>query len=250
MTRRIFAVVLVALLAGCASTAGSSRDPLEPMNRAVFRFNDFFDENLYKPVAKGYVAVVPSPIRTGIHNVLANIDDLVICLNNVLQGKVPEAASDFMRFVINSTFGLGGLIDVASEARLEKHNEDFGQTLGWWGVPSGPYVVIPFWGPSNFRDGPALIVTYKTYPLTPAAKEAYPGHWVATLNGVRTVSLIDVRANLLQTTNLLDDAALDRYRFVRDAYTQRRRNLVYDGQPPLEPEDEVDDELSTDVEKK
>jgi phospholipid-binding lipoprotein MlaA len=233
--KRLLAAALVAVpLLGCA-TAGNV-DPIEPVNRAVFSFNDGFDRILLKPVAQGYRAVLPATIRTGVTNFFANIEDLWIGANNLLQGKVGDGLQDVMRVAINTVFGVGGLIDVASDAGLQKHNEDFGQTLGRWGFGSGAYIVLPFLGPSSVRDGIGYLgVDVKFDPVwnldnVPARNELY------------ATRAVNARANALDAVQLLEDAALDKYRFVRDAYLQRRRSLVYDGNPPREPEDDYSKE--------
>ncbi len=249
MKRGMVILAACVLLAGCATGPGSraaGRDPFESVNRAVFAFNDTFDRHLAQPVARAWVDYVPSILRTGVRNFLGNFDDLLIGANNLLQGKVHEGTSDFMRFVINSTFGLGGLLDVASEARLEKHNEDLGQTLATWGVPDGPYLVLPFLGPSTARDAPSAFLTYVSYPLRPVARTAEPGTWRAPFNTATGLYLLETRAELLQAGSILDNAALDRYRFVRDAFIQRRHSLIHDGNPPppTPAEDEEDDVLA------
>lgn len=226
--RRCALVFLVAgLLAGCATTGDSPGDPLEPINRAVFGFNEGFDRVLGKPVAEGYRAVLPKIVRSGVTNFFANIEDIWIAANNLLQGKVEQGLGDVMRVVINSSFGLFGVIDVATDAGLEKHNEDFGQTLGRWGFNTGPYIVLPFFGPSSVRDGIGTAVDFKIDPVVDI------GH-VPTRNVTYAVRATNQRADLLDTTKLLEEAALDKYTFTRNSYFQRRRNLVYDGDPPRE----------------
>ena len=228
---RIMLLLLLLLLAGCAS---NPRDPLEPYNRVVYAFNDAVDRNVLKPVSEGYKFVVPRLVRIGVRNFFANLEDLWIGANNLLQLKVGDALSDWMRVVLNTSFGIAGLYDVASDAGLEKHNEDFGQTLGWWGLPSGPYFVIPLLGPSTFRDTPALYIDFAASPFG-AAVSALPGDNVTTIRfGLAGLDLVNRRADALEATNLIDQAALDRYAFTRDAFMQRRRNLVYDGYPPRE----------------
>lgn len=216
------------LLAGCA-TSGNPKDPIEGFNRAMFAFNEGLDSAVIKPVATGYEAVLPSPVRTGVTNFFGNIADLLIGVNNLLQGKAPEAFSDLGRVVINSTIGLLGVFDIASDAGLEKHTEDFGQTFGRWGVGNGAYVVIPVFGPRTARDTVGLVLDVAADPVTHVRP-----------NAARNVSLVlravNDRANLLPADKVIDEAALDKYSYIRDAYLQRRRNLIHDGNPPREPE--------------
>ncbi len=208
-------------LSGCATLG--EKDPYEQYNRTVFAFNDAVDANALKPAATVYKKAVPSFVQTGVNNFFGNLSDLWSGANNLMQGKGERGLSDFTRVVINSTFGLGGVIDFASDAGLQKHSEDFGQTLGYWGVPSGPYVMLPLLGPSTLRDTTALPVDIAADPW---------GYHVSV--GVRNtgtvVRVIDQRANLLDATNLLEGAALDRYEFIRDGYLQRRKGQVFDGE--------------------
>jgi len=230
--RLVLAVLLAGSAAGCATTGGRPGDPLEPINRVVFDFNDVFDRALMRPVAQGYRAVLPEMVRTGVTNVFSNIEDVWIAANNLLQGKVENGLQDVMRVTINTVFGLGGLIDVASDAGLEKHNEDFGQTLGRWGVGNGPYLVLPFLGPSNLRDGIALLgVDYAADPVWSQ------GH-IPTRNTLYATRSVNNRANALDAVSVMEEAALDKYRFVRGSYMQRRRSLIYDGDPPRETDEE------------
>jgi phospholipid-binding lipoprotein MlaA len=230
MLRRFLGVLLLTTLAGCATTGGNPNDPLEGYNRAMFSFNQGLDNAIIKPVASGYKTVMPEIARTGVSNFFSNLRDIWIGVNNVLQGKVGDGASDFGRFAINTTVGILGLFDVASKAGLEKHNEDFGQTLGRWGVGSGAYVVLPLFGPSTVRDGfSLLVVDWHGDPLW------YVGN-VPTRNELVGVRFVDTRANLLDVSRLAEEAALDHYAYVRDAFLQRRRSLIYDGNPPPEPE--------------
>jgi len=227
------------LLGGCA-TAGSptaARDPLEPLNRAVFEFNDAIDRTVLEPVARRYHDHLPENLRMVIGNVFDNLADLWTAANQLLQGKPADAASDFSRFVLNSTLGFAGLADIATPAGFEKHHEDFGQTLGRWGLPAGPYLVLPLLGPSSLRDAPGRFVDYQ-------------GDLVLAIdsNGQRNSAIVlrtvDDRAQLLRAQRLVEGAALDRYSFIRDGYLQRRRNQVYDGNPPEEAVpayDEADD---------
>ncbi|MEK7223689.1 MAG: VacJ family lipoprotein [Pseudomonadota bacterium] len=204
----------------------TSRDPLEGFNRAMYTFNDKFDRYLLKPVAKGYRAIMPKPVSKSISNFFGNLHDPGIMLNNLLQGKPGQAASDLGRFLVNSTVGIAGLFDVATKMGLQKHNEDFGQTLAVWGVGDGPYLVLPFFGPSNMRDGPSLIVDWETYP---------PNHMEehSTSDKLYVVEVIDKRAQLLDASDILEQAAgQDPYVFVREASRQSRRSQIYDGNPP------------------
>ncbi len=230
MLRRFLGLLLLTALVGCATTGGNPHDPLEGYNRAMFGFNEGVDKAIIKPVASGYKTVMPEFARTGVTNFFSNLRDVWIGVNNILQGKVGAGASDFGRFGINTTIGLLGLFDIASNAGFEKHNEDFGQTLGRWGVGSGAYVVLPILGPSSVRDGLSLLaVDWRGDPLW------YVGN-IPTRNELVGVRLVDGRANLLDVGRLAEEAALDHYAYIRDAYLQRRRNLIYDGNPPPEPD--------------
>ncbi len=231
------AVSSLALLSGCASTTASKADPLEGLNRATYRFNDAVDEAVFKPVAKGYQAVTPTFFRAGVTNLFTNIGDVATALNNLLQGKGGHAASDTGRFLINSTLGVLGLFDVATPMGLEKHNEDFGQTLGVWGVNSGPFLMLPLMGPSTLRDAAGRPVdAYAGY-------SRYVDH-IPSRNSAFGLEVIDLRANLLGASSTLDAAALDKYQFVRDAYLQRRLRSVYDGKAPQAKLDQLEDDLA------
>ncbi|MDO8959045.1 MAG: VacJ family lipoprotein [Rhodocyclaceae bacterium] len=223
------AVIVVALagsLGGCA-TSGNPKDPIEGFNRAVYGFNEAVDTVLIKPVAQGYDAVLPTPVRTGVTNFFGNIADLFIGVNNLLQGKPDQAVSDLGRVLINSTVGILGLFDVATEAGLEKHEEDFGQTFGRWGVGNGAYVVVPIFGPRTVRDTAGLVLDVAVDPLANIGN-------VPTRNSLLGLRLVDTRADLLPADKVIEEAALDKYSYVRDGYLQRRRNLVHDGNPPRE----------------
>jgi phospholipid-binding lipoprotein MlaA len=212
--------LLLAMLQGCAMSPNANpRDPWEPFNRGVYSFNDGLDEAVVKPVATAYQQVTPQIMRTGVTNFFGNIGDVWSFVNNVLQLKPAESVETFFRVGVNTSIGLFGLIDVASELRLKKHSEDFGQTLGYWGMPAGPYVVLPLFGPSTLRDSLALPVDAKGN-LVGRVDD------VALRNSLVTLRLVDLRANLLRAGRLLDAAALDKYSFTRDAYLQRRRGLV------------------------
>jgi phospholipid-binding lipoprotein MlaA len=226
------AMAAAGLLAGCA-TSGNPKDPIEGFNRAMFAFNEGLDTVIIKPVATGYDAVLPSPIKTGVTNFFSNIEDIFIGVNNLLQGKVPEAFSDLGRVVINSTVGLLGVIDFASDAGLEKHDEDFGQTFGRWGVGNGAYVVIPVFGSRTARDTVGLILDSAVDPVGDHKPRG-------TRNAALVLRLVNKRANLLAADKVIEEAALDKYSYMRDAYLQRRRNLIHDGNPPRELDADAD----------
>lgn len=219
-------------LTGCA-TPYNRKDPLEPLNRAVFGFNEAVDNAILKPVAKGYKAVTPEPIEMMIGNFFSNLDDVLVTINDLLQLKFIEALSDSGRVLINSTVGLFGLVDVASAIGLEKRNEDFGQTLGRYGIASGPYLVLPLLGPSSLRDAIGRVADSKIDPL-------YRIDHISTRNRALALKFTDARARALDVEKTLEEAALDKYEFVRDAYLQRRRSLVHDGNPPRRKDDEED----------
>jgi phospholipid-binding lipoprotein MlaA len=228
------ALLLAGTLAGCATSGGNPADPLEPLNRAVFGFNDAADRAVIKPVARAYRAVLPGVVRTGVSNFFSNLEDIWISMNDVLQGKFQQGVDDFGRFLFNSTFGVAGLFDFASDLGFPKHNEDFGQTLGSWGIGSGAYLVLPILGPSTIRDGFGLL-------LDTQADLVFQIDGVPVHNSLYATRAVGTRANLLDASSVIEQAALDKYAFVRDAWLQRRRNLVYDGDPPRERE-EPDDE--------
>ncbi len=236
LTSRVRTLMLAGALAGCSGNEVVSRgDPLERVNRAVFSVNDTLDTYALTPVAKAYRDYLPGPIRTGIRNFFANLDDVWIGANNLLQGKVGDSLNDWMRVVINTSFGIGGLFDTATEAGLEKHNEDFGQTLARWGLASGPYLVLPLFGPSTVRDGSAyLTIDSRAGPLPLFADAVTNAHEIALRNTLAATSNISFRASALDSVDLLERAALDRYVFAREAFMQRRRHLIHDGTPPRE----------------
>jgi phospholipid-binding lipoprotein MlaA len=242
LTKNIAGLGLAAsIVFGPAALAQEVRDPIEPVNRAVYQFNDTLDRALLKPVAQGYRAVLPEPVRDGVNNFFSNLRDPWIGLNQMLQGKVHDGFSDWMRFVTNTTFGLLGIFDVASEGGIPKHDEDFGQTLGVWGFDSGAYLVLPFFGPSSVRDGSGRVVDSIGYLPWKGPDYLNFEDEVAWRNALVAADVINTRANLLEASNILEEAALDRYAFVRDAYLQRRRSQVYDGKPPAAKSTEVDD---------
>jgi phospholipid-binding lipoprotein MlaA len=213
-------------LQGCATVkSADARDPWEPMNRSVFEFNQVVDKVAIKPAAQAYVQVVPGLVRTGVSNFLGNLSDVWTLANSAMQLKGQAATETFMRVTVNSVFGLGGLLDVASEMRLEKRKEDFGQTLGYWGVKPGPYVVLPLLGPSTLRDSAALPLDFKGDASQQFSDEA-------TRNALTVTRVVDVRSRLLQTVDVVMAASLDPYSFVRDGYLQKRQNDIHDGNPP------------------
>ncbi len=219
---RIVVLATALALAGCATN--NPKDPFEGFNRAMFTFNDTVDQAAVKPAAQAY-STLPSFVQRGVGNFFGNLGDVWTAVNNLLQGKMADGMSDVMRVAVNSTFGLGGLLDIGTEAGLYKHKEDFGQTLGKWGVKSGPYIVLPLLGPSTLRDTIVLPIEIEGDPW----HHKRPLH-VRTMGSV--VRILDHRAAILDASNLVEEAALDRYEFVRDAYLQRRQNNVYDGDPP------------------
>ena len=199
---------------------------MEPFNRKVYAFNNSVDKAVLKPVAKGYVAVVPQLARRGVTNFFNNLGMVVTTLNDALQLKGKKVPVDFARFTTNLVFGLGGLIDVATELKIENRNEDFGQTLGYWGVGSGPYLVLPLLGPSDTRDAPSMAVDFVSSPFFYWDPDATV-RW-----GLFALDIVDTRANLLSAEKFLDTASIDRYSFLRDSYLQRREYLIHDGKPP------------------
>ncbi|SEK89911.1 phospholipid-binding lipoprotein MlaA [Nitrosovibrio tenuis] len=213
--------------------AVNKKDPWESMNRSVFSFNETLDTNVLKPVAKGYKWIMPDPIETAIGNVFSNLNDIPVTFNNILQLKFNNALRSSGRFLVNTTAGLGGMLDIASDIGLEKQNEDFGQTLGYYGVSSGPYLVLPVLGPSSTRDAGGLVFDFASDPV------AVGSFFVAPFIGpvVGSTRFADTRARLLENDKTLNEAALDKYEFMREAYLQRRRNLVYDGNPPPSKDD-------------
>ncbi|HUQ75326.1 MAG TPA: VacJ family lipoprotein [Burkholderiales bacterium] len=236
MIVRVFLAWLALALTGCASVGGDDpRDPFEGFNRGVYKFNDKVDQAVARPVATAYRRVIPGEIRDRVRNFFGNIEDVFVGVNNFLQGKFADGANDFARVAFNSTIGMLGIHDVATDMGYEKHNEDFGQTFGRWGAPTGPYLILPLLGSSSVRDGIGTGIGMYVDPLG----EVRGYHTQYALWGLR---LTQTRADLLDASRILEEAALDRYVFQRDAYLQRRRSLVYDGRPPREkdPEDEND----------
>lgn len=222
------ALVASLSLTGCATGPNANpKDPLEPMNRSITRFNDTLDENVLKPVATGYRDVTPDLVQKGVRNVFNNLSDMWSTVNSGLQLKGRDTAESFMRVVVNTVFGMYGIFDVATEIKLQRHTEDFGQTLGYWGVPSGPYLVLPVLGPSTLRDTAGL-------PVDTSADVVRNLDHIPTRNSALGVRIVEKRADLLKATNMLEEAALDKYSFTRDSYLQYRRSQIYDGNPPEE----------------
>jgi phospholipid-binding lipoprotein MlaA len=220
-------------LQGCASVAADMdngpSDPLEGLNRAVYRFNEGLDKAVIKPLAEGYQAIAPAPLNRGITNIFSNLDDLASAANNLLQFKLGRAASDVGRVAVNTTIGMAGFFDVASNMDMPRYGEDFGQTLGTWGFEPGAFIVLPVLGPTTVRDGVGLVADWYMDPIT------YIDHDVVRWS-IRGLEIVDKRADLLGASRVLEQAALDPYAFMRDAYLQHRRSQVYDGNPPPEPD--------------
>ncbi len=222
----LWVAALALLVSGCATSGVVEDDPWEAFNRPMYIFNEKLDKYVAKPLARGYQAVTPAPVDRGITRFFANLNDVQIALNNLLQLKFGDALSDAGRFGVNSTIGILGFLDVATSMGLEKHEEDFGQTLGKWGFPSGPYLVLPVLGPSSMRDAVGVAGDWVVNPIFVGIDDAAVS-W--SLWGVRYV---DRRADLLKASRILQSAALDPYSFMRDSYLQRRHHLVFDGNPP------------------
>lgn len=223
--RNLAMTLLLCGATGCATVGTDARDPLEGFNRAMYSFNEGFDEAIGKPVSTAYRDVLPAPARMMVRNFFANLADLWIGANNLLQGKPLDALTDWTRFAMNTTVGVFGLLDFASEVGIEKHEEDFGQTMGRWGMDTGAYVVWPFLGSSTVRDSVGLIPDFHFDPVL--------NHKPVAVRNFMTVTRgISRRADLLDASRILEEAALDKYVFQRDAYLQRRRSQVFDGSPP------------------
>jgi phospholipid-binding lipoprotein MlaA len=227
-TTRAFLLMLLLALQACASVPhADARDPLESFNRTVFGFNEAVDKAVIKPVATGYKAVTPDLLRKGVGNFFNNLQDIWSAANNGLQGRGQEFSDSVGRVMVNSTIGLLGIFDVASELSIERHTAGFGLTLGRWGVPAGPYVVLPILGPFTLREVAALPVDMSGMPVYNIGDQD-------TRTWLPIVDLVDLRAKYLNAGDVLEGAALDSYSFRRDAYFQRQRNIQYDGNPPDE----------------
>lgn len=222
---------------GCATTPQYEQDPFENFNRGVFAFNEGVDKLLLKPVAETYKAIMPDPVDQGVSNFFSNLNDMIVISNDVLQFKFKQAASDTGRFLVNSTVGLLGVFDIATHFGMPKHDEDFGQTLGYWGVGSGPYLILPFFGPSTVRDTIGLSVDILLDPRVYYAS-SQGNNTRNFFIGTNVIRGIDARADLLDMEKVLQVAALDKYSYLRDAYLARREYLIYDGNPPKKKQQE------------
>ncbi len=234
---RSIIVIAAVALAGCASTRPNNpADPLEPINRGIFKFNDTVDKAVVKPVAKGYQAVMPAFAKSMVSNFFSNLDDIDVTANDLLQFKLAQGFSDGMRFLVNSTIGVFGLIDVASAGNLKKHNQDFGLTLGKWGIGDGPYLVLPILGPSTLRDTVGLYGDGYASPI-------YQLNDMRVRNQSYLLRGLSNRAEFLDKEQVLEQAMIDPYQFIRDGYLLRRRSQIYDGKPPR-PNYNYDDDQS------
>jgi phospholipid-binding lipoprotein MlaA len=239
---QMWLVCVVFFMSGCATTieGKNSHDPLEPLNRKIYAFNMILDENLFKPVADTYVKFTPDPLQIGIANFFENLGEINIVINDFLQGKFKQGLMDSGRFLINSTFGVIGLVDHATDLGLRKHEEDFGQTLAVWGVGQGPYLMLPVLGPQTLRDTPAIGMSIVTSPLF-----FYVDDTTITIS-LSVLGAVDLRARSEGAIQFVNEAAVDPYAFTREAYLQRREYLIFDGNPPtsdlLDMLDELDDE--------
>jgi len=226
-----FAVVIlvgVMTLSGCASfRTAAPGDPIEPINRGIYSFNNTFDHYLFKPIAKGYEAIVPTLVKTGVSNVFQNMSDAQSLVSDALQLKGAKFGDDLGRVMLNTTFGIGGIFDLATPLGVERGNEDIGQTLGYWGIGAGPYLVIPFLGPSSLRDAVGRFGDSKVNPLSYVSS-------VPVRNSLTGLGVVDARVGLFPAEDLLNQASLDKYTFLRSAYLQRRQSLVLDGKRPKE----------------
>lgn len=238
----IVLTLVMSFFVGCASIPEgqprSKKDPWELVNRNVFSFNENLDKYVVKPITQVYEFIFPVYVRERFSNVFANVGDVYTAVNQLLQGKPKTAVEDLTRVIVNTTFGIGGIFDVATEAGLEKHSEDFGQTFGVWGIGDGPYIMLPLLGPSNVRDTVGWAFDLQTDILLTYIDN------IPVRNTITGVRIVDQRSKYLNSTSLLSEAAFDKYTFIRDAYIQRRRNRIYDGNPPLiDEDDDIPDEM-------
>jgi phospholipid-binding lipoprotein MlaA len=220
----------VSLVAGCAATP-SRVDPFEPMNRAFYDVHTAVDDAVVRPAVQAYIDIVPEPIRQSVSNVFNNIDDMISAVNDLLQGDLDRFGNDMGRVILNTGFGFAGIFDLASQVGIPRGNQDFGLTFGKWGFDQGPYLFIPLFGPTTFRDGAGWITRIAVGPVGYIPD-------VPVRNILYGTGAVDVRAQYIGATKMVDTAALDRYLFIRNAYLQRRRYMVYDGKPPPQPEEE------------
>jgi phospholipid-binding lipoprotein MlaA len=217
----VWLALVLGLLSGCATGPNANpQDPLEPWNRGVYQFNEGLDKALLKPVATAYQDVVPSPVRTGVTNFFGNLRDLWSAVNATLQLRPQEAVENFMRFNVNTFFGFAGVLDIATEMQIPRTTLDFGHTLGYWGVPAGPYLVLPLLGPSSVRDTAGFVVDRQGDLISQRVEH------VPTRNSIQGLRIVNTRTELLPATNMLDQIALDKYSFVRDGYLQRRQSQI------------------------
>ncbi|MDX1519164.1 MAG: VacJ family lipoprotein [Gammaproteobacteria bacterium] len=246
LTRCALLILITGLITGCAATRPQDDpevtvDPLEKPNRVFFDINETLDKHLLKPVAESYVAVTPEPVRKSITNFFDNISYLNVILNLLLQGKFDAAVAGSLRFVYNSTLGVGGLFDISTEWGVPARDEDFGQTMAVWGMDEGAYVYVPLQGPNTARNLPNFVTSYFLNPLTYVTS--------TILFPLSAINAVNTRANLLDETNIRDEAAVDPYTFTREAYLQQRKYLIHDGNPPVEGYDDIfEDELGGDGE--
>ena len=232
----IVLIILFSLTAcsGVETKGTSNTDPIEDVNRVSYDFNDSLDKAILKPIAEGYANITPKPVRRGVTNFFDNITYLNVILNAILQGKFDQAISDSLRFVYNSTFGIAGIFDVSTDIGMPKNQEDLGQTFATWGIDQGAYVYIPLMGPNTARNIPDSVSKTLLNPITYVTG--------GVLFPLTAVNIVNKRAELLEETQLRDDAAVDPYSFTREAYLQHREYLIYDGDPPLEGYDDIFDE--------
>ena len=234
ISRFMLILMMVIFLHACTSIKGKNvvikdsadQDSIEPINRLSFFFNDTADRFFLKPIAISYVKLTPNLFRKGISNFFENFSYLNVVLNNILQGKIDQGLMDSARFVFNSTIGIAGIVDVATVMGFEKHKEDFGQTLAVWGIGQGSYLYVPLQGPNTFRNAPNAAISYLFNPINYLTDGVFIP--------IKALNTINKRANLLKTTDFVDEVAIDPYSFIREAYLQQRRFLIYDGDPPIE----------------